>query len=80
MTVLTISASSKGETREFVTQGNYTVPMLLDTRDRVKGAYRVFGVPTLIIIDRQGIVRYVHMGMEEIVVQEVEALLAETGT
>lgn len=79
MTVLTVSFSDKRETQEFVAQGNYTMPMLLDTQEQVKDAYRVFGVPTLVIIDRQGIIRYVHMGIEEMAVQEVEALLAEAG-
>lgn len=77
--MLTVSFSGKEEAQEFMKRGKYTMPMLLDIEQQVGDAYRVYGLPTLVIIDRQGIIRHAHSGSTEIPVQEIDDLLAEAG-
>jgi len=40
----------------------YTFPVALDTNGRVEALYKVDGFPTLILIDKRGAVRKVHVG------------------
>ncbi len=56
-------------------------PILLDPLEQVSGLYRVPAMPTTVIIDRQGTVRYIHYGFrpgdEQTVQNEVRRLLRE---
>ncbi len=56
-------------------------PILLDPKEQVSQLYRVPAMPTTVIIDRQGTVRYIHHGFragdEEKVHNEVRRLLRE---
>lgn len=58
-----------------------TFPILLDPNEQVSKLYRVPAMPTTVIIDRQGTVRYIHYGFrpgdEETVHNEVRRLLRE---
>ena len=62
---------------------NVSYPILFDTDKRVSEQYPVTGMPTTIIMDRDGIVRHVHYGYKAGYIDtyqaEVRALLAERG-
>ena len=57
-----------------------TFPVLLGGVTAQVG-YRVTGLPTLFVVDRNGMIRYVHVGYapgaESVLAEEVETLLAE---
>jgi len=46
----------------FVTEMQMTVPILLDERGRVRGTYRLRGVPTTVFVDSAGVVRFINPG------------------
>ncbi len=85
---LVVLGINQGESQsvvaDFVRDNGYTFPMLLDTAQRVGDDYRVRGIPTVILIDRDGIIRHVRVGSgpaaEESLSKEIETLLAERGT
>lgn len=51
------------DVRAFRDQVNVTFPLLLDPGGKVQAAYRILGYPTSFFLDRQGIVRIVHIGI-----------------
>ncbi|PTL79227.1 TlpA disulfide reductase family protein [Vitiosangium sp. GDMCC 1.1324] len=67
----------------FLEETKVTLPVLVDTNAVVaEKVLRVRGMPTMVLIDRQGKVRYVHEGFAEEFLSkyqaEIEELLAET--
>lgn len=57
----------------FIKTSGFTFPVLLDTQHQVLDAYNVRALPTTFIIDRNGIIQYVHMG--EISRQQLEEIV-----
>lgn len=43
---------------DFLREHGYTMPVLLDTRGSVAQTYRVRAIPTTVVIDRDGVVKY----------------------
>jgi peroxiredoxin len=66
---------------EFVTTVGVDYPVLLDTRKTVAPAYKLAELPMTVLIDRAGVVRYVHNAyspaIEREYVAELRALLNE---
>jgi thiol-disulfide isomerase/thioredoxin len=64
----------------FVAGGGYTFPVALDLDGSVESVYARRGLPTLVIIDRQGIIRKVHVGfaqgLKKRLEEELDVLLA----
>lgn len=55
----------------------------LDADKQVQRDYKVGGFPTSFVLDKQGIIRYAHVGLpadEKVFTQYIEELLAEDGT
>jgi len=46
----------------FVTEMQMTFPILLDERGRVRGSYRLRGVPTTVFVDTAGVIRFINPG------------------
>lgn len=66
------------QARGFVAQHDLTYPVLMDIEDELSQSYNVQAFPTLVVIDRKGIVRYKESGFDqETVVKTVEKLLEE---
>lgn len=64
--------------RQFVEAHGTTYPVLMDIEDEWMQAFQVQAFPTLAIIDRKGVLRYIQAGFNETaVVKLVETLLAE---
>lgn len=63
---LTVLAVNYGEGPDvvagFVTEGGYTFPIALDPNLALARTYLVHGMPTTYFIDREGIIRQVHIG------------------
>ena len=61
--VLAINSQEDAATvQRFITAQGFTFPVLLDTRASVLDQYKVRGLPTSFVIDRDGIIRYIHTG------------------
>lgn len=70
------------EIPKFITETKLTVPILLDADAKLaEDTLKVKVMPTALLIDRKGVLRYVHEGFEKgslaEVVGHLEALLAE---
>jgi cytochrome c biogenesis protein CcmG, thiol:disulfide interchange protein DsbE len=68
------------EIRAFLQQYGITYPVVLDPGEKTGGRYRLEGHPTGVLIDRKGIVRFVHTGFlkgdEKLLDQAIQAVLA----
>ena len=72
-------AAAAPPARRFLTQFGHTFPNAPDPSGRVAVDYGVYGVPETFFIDRQGRVRFKHVGAvtDEIMKQHIEKLLKE---
>lgn len=66
---------------DFGNEYKVTYPLLIDPDNRVNRRYEVNSLPTTVIIDQQGVVREVIIGIlsEAVLQSRVESLLAEGG-
>jgi len=68
------------EIRAFVKQHDLTYPIVLDPKEKTGAKYQLEGHPTGILIDRKGIVRFVHTGFlkgdEKLLEAAIQAVLA----
>jgi peroxiredoxin len=82
LVVLGVNAREKRDpekmAKQFVSEHGVTYPVLMDTEEVMWDSYHVEGLPTIAIIDRKGVLKYLEPGFdEESVTAEVEKLLAE---
>lgn len=76
--ILAVNASeSSAEIERFRQEMGTRLPLLLDPGDTVQRLYRIIGLPTSFIIDRQGIIRDLHIGL--MTEAELDAYLAAAG-
>jgi len=64
----------------FLKEYNITYRVLLDSDDKVIGEYKVEGIPTTFLIDKNGIIRYSTLGLsnnKNIIQRHIEELLAK---
>jgi thiol-disulfide isomerase/thioredoxin len=68
------------QVRQFVTSTNLQLPVAMDAGKTVGGRYSVQGIPQTVIIDKDGIVRCVHVGLpgnaKQAFMKTLDALLA----
>lgn len=68
------------EVRAFLKQFKITYPVVLDPGEKAGKLYKLEGHPTGVLIDRQGVVRFVHTGFlageEKLLEQAIAAVLA----
>lgn len=68
------------EVRAFLKEHGLTYPVVLDPHERVGKQYQLEGHPTAVLIDRRGIVRFVHSGFlkgdERLLEAAIRAVLA----
>ena len=82
---LVVLAINAGESEErigsFLSQEGLTLPVLLDPESRSLRAFSSSGIPTVVLIDGEGIVRHVQVGYgpgsDQELERKVQALLAE---
>jgi peroxiredoxin len=64
LVVLAVNAQeSESQVRPFIEASGFTFPVLLDPAGSVVNQYQVHSFPTTIIIDRDGVVRHIQVGM-----------------
>ena len=54
---LGVNDEEAGAVREFVKKNQYTIPVLMDGNRQVHERYGVRAIPTLLIIDKEGVIR-----------------------
>ena len=68
------------EIHKFLEDKKLTMTVALDSEGKVGNAYHVEGIPTLVLIDKRGVVQSVHIGynpsIKETLHKELDALLA----
>jgi cytochrome c biogenesis protein CcmG/thiol:disulfide interchange protein DsbE len=75
LVVLAVNAKeSEGLVRPFIEASGFTFPVLLDPAGSVVNQYQVRSFPTTVIIDRDGVVRHIQVGM--ISEEELEGIVA----
>jgi cytochrome c biogenesis protein CcmG, thiol:disulfide interchange protein DsbE len=60
--IVALSDEEPDLVREYVAAEKLQYPIALDPEDRIRGAYLVPGMPTTVLIDKAGVVRYVSIG------------------
>ncbi len=64
LVVLAVNAQeSESQVRPFIEASGFTFPVLLDPAGSVVNQYQVHSFPTTIVIDREGVVRHIQVGM-----------------
>jgi peroxiredoxin len=69
--ILGLSDEEPDLVREYVAAEKLAYPIALDPDDRIRAAYFVPGMPTTVVIDKAGVVRYVSVGTVD--PKEIEA-------
>ncbi|HEY5928483.1 MAG TPA: redoxin domain-containing protein [Kofleriaceae bacterium] len=73
--IVALSDEEPDLVREYVAAEKLGYPIALDPRERIRAAYLVPGIPTTVVIDKAGIVRYVAVGTSD--PREVEAVITQ---
>ncbi len=77
LTVNITAAEKNGikDTNTFLEKNNYTFPVLLDTEGEVVKKYRISGIPTTYIIDKDGIIVNLVTGPmnDETMIKQIQA-------
>jgi peroxiredoxin len=74
LVVLAVNAQeSESQVRPFIESSGFTFPVLLDPAGSVVDQYQVRSFPTTIVIDRDGVVRHIQVGM--ISEEELEGII-----
>ena len=60
--IVGISSEDEADIKKFVAENGIDYTIAHDAGDVVSGRYFVTGLPTLVLIDKGGVVRYVHAG------------------
>ena len=63
---LAVNAGESAETvRKYVEKTPFPYPVLLDPEDSLSARYRLFGLPTVMIVDRSGAVSFLETGVSD---------------
>lgn len=74
LTVLAVNDAEDAATvKRFIEVQGYQFPVVLDTQSAVSALYDVRGLPTTLIIDREGRLQYVHTG--EISAKQLDTMI-----
>ena len=69
----------RGLAREYMKKNNFSFPVMYDHERNAVGAYEIQGFPTVFLVDREGLVRYVNVGfdpkVDRILEAQIESLL-----
>ncbi len=69
ITFLVVNSNMGGDSFDkalkFSKQSNYDLPFVIDIKSTTSKKFNVIALPTIIIIDKKGIIRLIHTGYEE---------------
>lgn len=73
----------KKNAQEFITKNQYTFDVLMDTEDKVVNQFKVDGIPTKFVIDKEGKIRFKAVGFDgsdDKLMQELTAMIEIAGS
>jgi peroxiredoxin len=73
--IVALSDEEADQVREFTAAEKLAYPVALDPGEKIRAAYLVPGIPTTVLIDKDGVVRYVRVGAASPV--EIETAITE---
>lgn len=59
------------QVRSFINRKKYTLHVVLDANQTVGSTYGVRGIPTLVAVDRHGLVQWLHVGYSDDALNEL---------
>jgi len=59
------AGEDEAKVREFVNETPFPYPVLLDPEDTLSRRYNIYGLPTVMIVDRQGKISYFETGLSD---------------
>jgi len=66
LVVLAVNVNeTKAEAERFIKENGYTMRVLLDSQGQLADSFNVKGIPTFVILGRDGKVRYQQSGLDE---------------
>ena len=71
------AGEDEAKVREFVTESPFPYPVLLDPEDSLSRRYNIYGLPTVMIVNRQGEISFLETGLSD--THTLRAALAEAG-
>ena len=71
------SGEDEATVRAYVEQTPFPYPVLLDPDDSLTPLYRIYGLPTVMIVDRQGAISFLETGVSD--TNTLRAALADAG-
>lgn len=71
------SGEDEATVREYITKTPFPYPVLLDPEDTLTPRYRIYGLPTVMIVDRQGDISFFETGVSD--VKTLRTALVEAG-
>jgi len=74
LSILALSDEEPDQVRDYARTEQLGYPIAIDPGDRIRAAYLVPAMPTTVIIDRNGVVQYVNIGVGD--PREIEATIA----
>ncbi len=75
---LAVSVGEDGKTvHDFLAANPFAYPVLIDPDDKLGSQLEIDGLPTLMVVDRQGRIAYVHVGIVD--QDELRSVLAQAG-
>jgi thiol-disulfide isomerase/thioredoxin len=72
----------KKNAQDFITKNKYSFNVLLDTEDKVVDQFKVEGIPTKFVIDKEGTIRFKSIGFDgsdDKLIQELTAMIEMAG-
>ena len=74
VTILAVNSEEDAATvKQFMQTHGFSMPVLLDSQSDVFALYQATGLPTTVVIDREGRIQYVHTG--EITAKKLDAAI-----
>ena len=59
------SGEDEATVREYVERNPFPYPVLLDPEDTLSSRYQLYGLPTVMVIDRQGAISFLETGVSD---------------
>ncbi len=74
------SGEDEATVREYVAKTPFSYPVLLDPQSTLSNRYQVYALPTVMIVDRQGLISYMQPGLSDTNTLRQALLAAGAGT
>jgi peroxiredoxin len=75
-------AEQTEDVKDFIEQSGLEIPVLMDPEGKIAEEYDAEAIPQTVLIDRQGVVRFVHVGLDpnlrQLLTEQLNTLVTES--